>query len=60
VELSSWVPALRALAERVKDVYVYVNNHFEGHSPESARKLLRFMQLPVVEPGEMADQPELF
>lgn len=59
-ELTSWVPALRALAERVKEVYIYVNNHFEGHSPASARKLLTLMHLQVVEPDQMADQPELF
>lgn len=59
-ELTTWVPALRALAERVKDVYVYVNNHFEGHSPASARKLLQLLNMPVIEPDQLADQPELF
>jgi len=59
-ELTSWGPALRALAERVREVYVYVNNHFEGHSPASGRKLLRMLYLDVVEPEQMADQTELF
>jgi uncharacterized protein YecE (DUF72 family) len=59
-ELETWVPALRALAERVRSVYVYCNNHFEGHSPETARKILRLMHLRAVEPGAIADQTELF
>ncbi len=59
-DLGVWVPALRALAERVRSVYVYCNNHFEGHSPETARKLLRMMGLTAVEPDAIADQTELF
>jgi uncharacterized protein YecE (DUF72 family) len=59
-ELEAWVPALKAVAERVRSVYVYCNNHFEGHSPETARKLLRMMGLQTVEPGAIADQTELF
>jgi uncharacterized protein YecE (DUF72 family) len=59
-EFGQWGPALRALAGRVRSVYVYVNNHFEGHSPASARKLLSLMHLDVVEPDSIADQTELF
>jgi uncharacterized protein YecE (DUF72 family) len=59
-DLATWVPALKALAERVRSVYVYCNNHFEGHSPETARKLLRFMGMTPVEPDRIADQTELF
>jgi uncharacterized protein YecE (DUF72 family) len=59
-ELTTWVPALRALAERVRSVYVYCNNHFEGHSPETARKLMQMLRLRVVEPESIADQTELF
>lgn len=59
-ELTAWSAGLRALAERVRDVYVFVNNHFEGHSPASARKLLQLMHLDVVEPERLADQTELF
>jgi len=59
-ELETWRASLRALAERVDDVYVYVNNHFEGHSPASARKLQSLMGLEIVDPTAIADQPELF
>ena len=59
-ELVEWRAALAALAERVEDVYVYVNNHFEGHSPASARKLQSLLGLPSVDPVTIADQPELF
>ncbi len=58
--LTAWSATIRALAARVKDIYLYVNNHFEGHSPESARKLLHMLDLHAVEPGAMADQTELF
>jgi uncharacterized protein YecE (DUF72 family) len=58
--LTTWSTVIRALESRVKEIYVYVNNHFEGHSPESARKLLRLMHLEAVEPDRMADQTELF
>ncbi|HWO88367.1 MAG TPA: DUF72 domain-containing protein [Gemmatimonadales bacterium] len=59
-ELEAWVPALRALADRLETVYVYVNNHFEGHSPSTARRLQKLLGQAVVEPDQLADQGELF
>jgi len=34
-ELGQWAAVLVRLAERVRAVHVYVNNHFEGHSPDA-------------------------
>ena len=59
-ELAVWTTTIRALESRVREVYVYVNNHFEGHSPESARKLLQMLYLDVVDLRRLADQTELF
>jgi hypothetical protein len=41
-------------------VYVYVNNHFAGHSPASARELQRFMRQTPVEPEKLGEQLMLF
>ena len=41
----------RPSAQRVKTVYGYVNNHFAGHSPASARELQRLLRQRPVEPG---------
>ncbi len=59
-ELGTWASALAALSERMQAVYVYVNNHFEGHSPASARRLQALVNIPVVEPHQLAEQTELF
>ncbi len=36
-EMERWVPALKRLASRANDVYVYFNNHYAGFGPGSAR-----------------------
>jgi uncharacterized protein YecE (DUF72 family) len=59
-ELEEWAPALRALATRARTVYVYVNNHFEGHSPATVRRLQALLGQAAVEPEAMRDQGELF
>jgi uncharacterized protein YecE (DUF72 family) len=59
-EIAEWAAGLVALAERVSTVYGYFNNHFQGHSPASARTLQRLLGQRPVEPGELADQGELF
>src|SRR5439155_23077838 len=30
-----WLPALRALSGRARDVFVFFNNHYAGHAPGS-------------------------
>jgi hypothetical protein len=41
-------------------VYGYVNNHFAGHSPESARGLQRLLGQAAVEPEQLGEQMSLF
>jgi uncharacterized protein YecE (DUF72 family) len=59
-EIAEWAAGLAALAERVSTVYGYFNNHFQGHSPASARALQRLIGQRPVEPWELAEQMELF
>jgi hypothetical protein len=41
-------------------VFGYVNNHFAGHSPESARELQRMLGLSPIEPEKLGEQMSLF
>ena len=59
-ELGMWAVGLAALAARVTAVYGYFNNHFQGHSPASARALQALLGQRPVEPSVLADQTELF
>jgi len=59
-ELESWAAVIAALANRVKTVYGYVNNHFAGHSPASARELQRLLHQRPVEPDQLGEQMSLF
>jgi uncharacterized protein YecE (DUF72 family) len=58
--LTEWASVLAGLAARLARVHVYVNNHFEGHSPGSARKLQAMLGQTPVEPSTLAEQGELF
>ena len=59
-ELESWAGVLWSLAERDIDVFGYVNNHFAGHSPQSARDLQRLLRQTPVEPEQLGEQMSLF
>lgn len=59
-ELERWAPALRALAARVTTVFGYVNNHFQGHGPASARQLQSLTGQAPTDPVALRDQAELF
>ena len=59
-ELEAWAVALATVPESVTNIYGYVNNHFAGHSPESARELQRLLGEKPVEPSEMGEQMSLF
>lgn len=59
-ELEAWAAALRKLAGRLEKVWGYVNNHFAGHSPSSARDLQRMLGQRPVQPDELGDQLALF
>lgn len=59
-EIAEWAAALAGLAARVSAVHAYFNNHFQGHSPASARALQRLLGQRPVEPAALRDQAELF
>ena len=59
-ELESWAAVIAMLGKRVKTVYGYVNNHFAGHSPASARDLQRLLHQRPVEPDQLGEQMSLF
>src|SRR5262245_53378314 len=59
-ELELWSGTLWPLALQGRSVYGYVNNHFAGHSPESARELQRLLKLAPVDPARLGEQLMLF
>jgi uncharacterized protein YecE (DUF72 family) len=48
-ELASWAKSIADLTARVSRIYVYINNHYEGHSPATADHLKALLGLPRVE-----------
>jgi uncharacterized protein YecE (DUF72 family) len=56
--LREWAEAVKDLA--AIDVFVYVDNYFEGFAPETANKLQRLLGLPVSSPADFQEQPSLF
>ena len=59
-ELELWADAIWAIAQKVTAVYGYVNNHFAGHSPASARQLQLLLGQKPVDPRELGEQMSLF
>jgi Uncharacterized conserved protein len=59
-ELEKWASAILTLSRSVSAVYGYVNNHFAGHSPASARHLQRLLRQRPVEPDQLGEQMSLF
>ena len=59
-EIADWCGVLRMLPERGIDLFAYVNNHFEGHSPSTAREVQRLLGVRPVEPSDLGEQISLF
>ena len=59
-ELEQWSAALETTAETGMDAFVYINNHFAGHSPQSARELQRLFRQQPVDPSQIGEQMTLF
>ncbi len=59
-ELEAWAEKMLALVQKVTAVHGYVNNHFAGHSPASARQLQRLLGQVPVEPDRLGEQMTLF
>lgn len=58
-EVESWAEVLKHAANTI-DVYGFFNNHFAGHSPESARLLQRLLGQSPVDPESLRKQRSLF
>ena len=59
-ELELWAQALKTISPRVRTAYGYVNNHWAGHSPASARDLQRMLGQTPVTPDQLGEQFSLF
>jgi uncharacterized protein YecE (DUF72 family) len=59
-ELDAWTAVIPILQAQVREIYGYVNNHFAGHGPGSARMLQRRLGMPVVDPESLGEQASLF
>lgn len=59
-ELETWSNVLWPYAEQGREAFVYINNHFAGHSPASARSLQRLMRQDAVDPENLGEQMSLF
>jgi uncharacterized protein YecE (DUF72 family) len=53
-----WAEKLDGL--EAEDVFIYVDNYFEGFAPETANKLKHLMELVPVDPNVLEEQPSLF
>lgn len=56
--LEHWAKVIKNLP--AKDVFIYVDNYFEGHAPATANKLNSLLGLETAEPELLEDQPSLF
>jgi len=56
--LEHWSKVIHKL--EAKDVYIYVDNYFEGHAPATVNKLNALLGLKKAEPELLEDQPSLF
>src|SRR5881394_91508 len=59
-ELELWAGVLWPLAVKGRSVFGFVNNHFAGHSPESARQLQLLLRQTPVDPARLGEQLTLF
>jgi uncharacterized protein YecE (DUF72 family) len=59
-DLVWWSEVIATLAARVRSVYGYVSNTYDGHAPHSARELQQLVGQVPVPPEDLREQGELF
>jgi uncharacterized protein YecE (DUF72 family) len=59
-ELARWATVLPPLLARGIDVYGYFNNHYQGHSPASARAFMELVGITPKDPADLDPQGDLF
>lgn len=57
-EIERWASKIKTLA--ADEVFVYVDNYFEGHAPATANKLKEMLDVGVVNPETLDPQASLF
>jgi uncharacterized protein YecE (DUF72 family) len=57
-ELERWAAKIKGLA--ANDVFVYVDNYFEGHAPATANKLKQLLGVSISDPAGLEPQISLF
>ena len=56
--LEQWTSAIDLL--HAANVFIYVDNYFEGFAPETANKLQRLLNVPISHAELQQEQPSLF
>jgi len=59
-DLNAWSDLVAGLQTRVKTVYGYFSNYYQGHAPESVRAMQARLGQEVVPPDDLQEQRELF
>lgn len=57
-ELAAWADRISTL--NANDLFIYVDNYFEGHAPATANRLKTMLNLPLTSPAELERQQSLF
>jgi uncharacterized protein YecE (DUF72 family) len=57
-EIERWADRIKSVG--ATEVFVYVDNYFEGHAPETANKLKRALDIPSADPADLDPQASLF
>lgn len=58
--LRTWAKVLTDSCRRVRAVYAYFSNFYEGYAPASANKLKAILGQSLTDPATLEDQPSLF
>ena len=48
-ELAEWVPRVKEIGERAKDIYLFFNNHYQGKSAQNAKMFASMLGVSVPE-----------
>lgn len=59
-DLEKWAERILEALPNKPVVYAYFNNDYQGHSPESARRLQALLGLEPGDPAVLEEQPDLF
>lgn len=57
-EIEAWKDQILKLHAR--EIYVYMDNYFEGHAPATANKFKAMLGIPAIRPSDLEEQPSLF